>query len=1846
MKNKNLIRRIGTFLVVFLFVLQMWPSLLLNNKAFADELNDFPFIIDISQNGEDGNSYDLSQKRFNKDDELKINFKFKIPNGEKINSGEKYKIKIPEEFNVKGINITSIKTKDKSSNLNGEVTTGPAANKDSDNVISGFDVSSDASADKTSEDNQIQITITKSDNLNELIVEFENTKEIDSEVTGEFYVDAELNSEKIGDAASKTIAFAENNKTIETFDVNFADEKEINFPFITGVYLSADRFEGNIDIGEDDFKDNYGSYLEDLKKKEIEKDSQMFIGYTFKIPQGQKVEAGQTFIVDLPKEFKTQSDMSQHIIATDGSTIGTVHFTTDNKVTITFSGQVNTDDSDIEGNFWFGRALNKAEIGNENPVNITFKTPYFEDKTFNLNFKQEPFKEEEPKINKTGEYSPNDQTINWKIEATAGNLDRENFTIVDGLDVTKHTYISGSLKVDGASVDDSNFVDNNLNYNFGVVSRGEKKVIEFKTKPSDDILNSQGSSNYINNKANLKIDDKSDVTSQKTVEVKNDYLYKSGSYNSSTKSIDWTIETNKSKIDFENPIVKDELPEGLSLKKDSVTLDGASKTTADYSYDEVTRTFTYNLPSDSLQHTIKFSTPIDNSIIQDTFSKTYTFNNVAQLDVNNGQHFNFNASGVGVGVTGDMLTKNAINYDPVTKEVTWHINVNGIGININNAKVKEFIDSNQEYVDGSLFVSNNSSATIAEVASENITQYHKEYEISLGDINSSQTITLKTKVTNNNIIYNNGRSSVNNFCKLVGDNIKSYDASANQGFDTTLITKDGSYNYNTREITWTINVNSAKMPIDAVKVIDNVKPGQEYVDDSFKIERTAGTSDAELTSNGFSYDQTSSSDKGQGGVLTYDFGGTISDSYKITFKTKVASDSEFDQNKDKVVANEAFVKTTSTSNEIKVSKDVTIKNYLISKDYDYTWGNDFITWKISVNKNNVLLDKIKVTDTLPDGLQIDMDSVKLYEVQFDSDGNEQSRTQVSAGYTANYDFDSRDFVLEYPNPTNKSYLITFDTSVKTSGTSFSNSVKLESDNSGAANSSTKATSQVYYQEDVSGGGASLTSGSIVITKVDKNDNKPLSGAQFELLKDEKVMQVSEPTGNDGKAKFKKIAFGKEYIVKEIKSPYGYKLSDEEYKFTITKSNVVSENAKQYTFADERYIKNIEFQKNGEDNKPLKGAEFKLYATLDTSFSNPLKTAVSNENGLVRFEVVELGDYKIKETTAPEGYLLSNQVIDVTVDGTGESGDTIKTNPDIIKDDLIKKSIQLYKKSKLNQPLSGAAFSLYKESDTEFKNPIQTQISDIQGLVNFADVPYGNYAIKETVAPIGYVVSNTKITATVDDTGNVSDIVKANPYEIENEVAPVAPTLVEKDIKLIKKSADDKFLKGAEFSLYKAEDTDFANPLKTVASNENGLVRFEKVQPGNYVIKETKAPEGYELSDKTLSIPKGYFVENEITIIDVGVVIDEKTTPKPPTSTGIVKDENGKTINELKPTITVEEDGSKTVTVKGKDSIVFVDKNGNKNPVPDTSKIGFSSDKVKIDENGNIIIKDLKDGDNEKSKIYFDLGNGEKVVIGTVEVNVSKDGNVNLVIELIDPYGKITDSSTEDPVEGAKVTVYYADTERNKNLGKKPNTIVELPIIPGFEPNDNKNPQNSNKDGDYAMMVYPYTDYYIVVTKDGYKKYTSPTISVEEEIIKHDIQMDKIKKSSSSGHTSSSKDNTKNSDSSNAIDNNNTNDGTKNDVDNQNTNVQTKGDVDNTNSSNEFGNNFGVLNEASNITEDNNINSSLEPQETLAKDSNLNNKKQAEKLPQAGSFIDFSVLIVLGLVFMVFGVILRFKKKFI
>lgn len=129
----------------------------------------------------------------------------------------------------------------------------------------------------------------------------------------------------------------------------------------------------------------------------------------------------------------------------------------------------------------------------------------------------------------------------------------------------------------------------------------------------------------------------------------------------------------------------------------------------------------------------------------------------------------------------------------------------------------------------------------------------------------------------------------------------------------------------------------------------------------------------------------------------------------------------------------------------------------------------------------------------------------------------------------------------------------------------------------------------------------------------------------------------------------------------------------------------------------------------------------------------------------------------------------------------------------------------------------------------------------------------------------------------------------------------------------------------------------------------------------------------------------------------------------------------------------------------------------------------------------------------------------------LDVDMTQDGQTAIVYSLIDPYGIITDASTGKVISGADVQLYWADTELNRQKGRVPNTLVSLPALAGFAPNQNANPQISDAAGEYAWMVYPEGDYYIVAKRSGYYTYdtrvskpNAPAVNGSDSYIKDGI----------------------------------------------------------------------------------------------------------------------------------------------
>lgn len=228
--------------------------------------------------------------------------------------------------------------------------------------------------------------------------------------------------------------------------------------------------------------------------------------------------------------------------------------------------------------------------------------------------------------------------------------------------------------------------------------------------------------------------------------------------------------------------------------------------------------------------------------------------------------------------------------------------------------------------------------------------------------------------------------------------------------------------------------------------------------------------------------------------------------------------------------------------------------------------------------------------------------------------------------------------------------------------------------------------------------------------------------------------------------------------------------------------------------------------------------------------------------------------------------------------------------------------------------------------------------------------------------------------------------------------------------------------------------------------------------------------------------------------------------------GYVVDEKGQEIQGIDIKVITEANGNKDIEANSEDVVLIKQADGTMVPLSNISSLVFginSGAGISISNDGKIEIKNLVNGTEYKATIAYNLGNDQKIVIGHMNIRIDKNGDITFTSTLIDPYGRITDAASGKSISGAEVTLYYADTARNRAAGRMPGTMVQLPSINEFKTNGNRNSQLSDRFGAYGFMVFPQADYYIMASKDGYNKYISSIISVDNELVKQDIRMIRV-----------------------------------------------------------------------------------------------------------------------------------------
>lgn len=367
------------------------------------------------------------------------------------------------------------------------------------------------------------------------------------------------------------------------------------------------------------------------------------------------------------------------------------------------------------------------------------------------------------------------------------------------------------------------------------------------------------------------------------------------------------------------------------------------------------------------------------------------------------------------------------------------------------------------------------------------------------------------------------------------------------------------------------------------------------------------------------------------------------------------------------------------------------------------------------------------------------------------------------------------------------------------------------------------------------------------------------------------------TGDKGIAKSKELYLGK-YTIIEKTAPLKFVLNKDKHNVELT---YAGQNIKVTSTAlsvyNERQKVSVSLSKTMEqdeiygigNNNEIKSVQFGIFADEDVKAADgtiiPKDSLVTfancDENGKITFDCDLPIGYKwyAKEIATDEHYILSNKHYQFNTNYAGQDTKVIKINVsgnEKINNTLKRGKVEGIKINKDNDKLEGAIIGIFKVGTTEFseKNAIATTKTDKDGAFSFSNIPYGEWIVKEVVAPTGYVVDATQHHIHISDDGVVINII-----------------MTDKQVQISKTDiTGEKEVVGAELTI----TDESGNVVDSWTSTDtvhyaNGLVEGQK-----YTLTEKTAPLGYAVATSVEFVVSTDKVTQQVTMVDKQVLISK------------------------------------------------------------------------------------------------------------------------------------------------------------------------------------------------------------------------------------------------------------------------------------------------------------------------------------------------------------------------------------
>lgn len=535
-----------------------------------------------------------------------------------------------------------------------------------------------------------------------------------------------------------------------------------------------------------------------------------------------------------------------------------------------------------------------------------------------------------------------------------------------------------------------------------------------------------------------------------------------------------------------------------------------------------------------------------------------------------------------------------------------------------------------------------------------------------------------------------------------------------------------------------------------------------------------------------------------------------------------------------------------------------------------------------------------------------------------------------------------------------------------------------------------------------------------------------------------------------------LPYGKGYSVVEVQAPYGYLLDSTPVYFDITAENTSEENGVTIVKTEKKNTPQkgtITVEKTGEifsnvtssgeevllyqpeySVNGLSGSVFEIYADADIKTPDGtvrakkdelVATLKTNNKGTATSKQLYLGKYRVVETVAPYGTVINPEphTVELTYSGQNEKVTNTSTSFTNDRQNLVidlTKILEQDEKFNIgnNDEILNVSFGLYADEDLKASNGtvipknglIEIITCDEKGKSQFTtDIPIGSYYVKEISTDNHYILSDKKYPVVFEYAGQDT----ATVHISVNDGEPLGNEIIYGTIKGLKIDRETgENITGALFGLFSITETKFTEEtaILTSESNEEGILTFENVPYGEYIVRELKPADGYLPNEESY---QATISENE-EIIEI-TIENDKIPELGTTATIDGKKEVGATevftledVVEYKHLVP-----GKEYTVKG----VLMDKATGKELLIDGKKItseatfipdeptgevivSFEFDARYINEETNIVVFESLYSEDKELAVHADLedvGQNVTVKIPKIGTKASIDGKKEFTV---------------------------------------------------------------------------------------------------------------------------------------------------------------------------------------------------------------------------------------------------------